>query len=76
MALPSPPLQAATGDRFNINLSLSKNWEHLQTKYVGTGHPDITKLYVCGARGPGGGVVDCDFCDRVCVLLLPAVSGW
>jgi splicing factor 3B subunit 5 len=30
-------------DRFNVNTSLSKNWEHLQNKYVGTGHPDISK---------------------------------
>lgn len=34
-------MQAA--DRFNVNTSLSKNWEHLQNKYVGTGHPDISK---------------------------------
>lgn len=33
----------STSDRFNVNLSMSKNWEHLQTKYVGTGHPDMTK---------------------------------
>lgn len=33
-------LQAA--DRFNIN----RQWEHLQAKYVGTGHADTTKLYV------------------------------
>ncbi|EWM28223.1 hypothetical protein NSK_001628 [Nannochloropsis salina CCMP1776] len=26
-------------DRFNIN----RSWEHLQNKYVGTGHPDLTK---------------------------------
>lgn len=30
-------------DRYNVNLSLSKNWEHLQTKFVGTGHPDISR---------------------------------
>jgi hypothetical protein len=34
---PSQPTQAA--DRFNIN----RSWEHLQNKYVGTGHPDLTK---------------------------------
>lgn len=42
-------LQAAGGsgpstDRFNVNISFSKNWEHLQNKFVGTGHPDISKL--------------------------------
>lgn len=35
-------MQANT-DRFNVNVSLGKNWEHLQTKFVGTGHPDLTK---------------------------------
>lgn len=29
-------------DRFNIN----RQWEHLQAKYVGTGHADTTKLCV------------------------------
>jgi hypothetical protein len=38
----SPPAQAGV-DRFNVNTSLSKNWEHLQNKYVGTGHPDLTR---------------------------------
>lgn len=33
----------ATTDRFNVNVSLSKNWDHLQNKFVGTGHPDITR---------------------------------
>lgn len=27
----------------SINLSFSRNWEHLQNKFVGTGHADITK---------------------------------
>ena len=27
-------------DRFNIN----RNWEHLQAKYVGTGHADTSKF--------------------------------
>ena len=27
-------------DRQNVN----KSWEHIQAKYVGTGHPDITKF--------------------------------
>jgi splicing factor 3B subunit 5 len=27
-------------DRMNIN----RSWEHLQAKYVGTGHADTTKL--------------------------------
>ncbi len=26
-----------------MNVSLSKNWEHLQNKFVGTGHPDLTR---------------------------------
>lgn len=30
-------------DRFNVNVSLSKNWDHLQSKFAGTGHPDTTK---------------------------------
>ena len=30
-------------DRFNVNISLSKNWEHLQNKFLGTGHPDMTR---------------------------------
>ena len=33
----------AQSDRFNVNISFSKNWEHLQNKYVGTGHPDMAK---------------------------------
>ncbi|RLN74847.1 hypothetical protein BBJ28_00022290, partial [Nothophytophthora sp. Chile5] len=32
------PVQAA--DRFNVN----RQWEHLQAKYVGTGHADTTKF--------------------------------
>jgi splicing factor 3B subunit 5 len=30
-------------DRFNVNTSLSRNWEHVNTKFVGTGHPDISR---------------------------------
>ena len=30
-------------DRFNVNVSMSKNWEHLANKFVGTGHPDLTR---------------------------------
>lgn len=37
-------VQAA--DRFNIN----RQWEHLQAKYVGTGHADTTKLYVARSQ--------------------------
>jgi hypothetical protein len=33
----------ATQERFNVNISLSRNWEHVATRYVGTGHPDLTK---------------------------------
>lgn len=41
---------ASLSDRFNINAQL----EHLQAKYVGTGHPDINRFEV---RGDGLGVV-------------------
>ena len=34
---------AMSADRFNVNYSFSKNWELLESKYVGTGHPDLTK---------------------------------
>ena len=30
-------------DRFNVNLSLSRNWEYLRSRYVATGSPDITR---------------------------------
>lgn len=40
----APP--QSTSDRFNVNQSFSTNWEHLYSKHVGTGHPDITKLCV------------------------------
>lgn len=33
----------ASMDRFNVNVSFSKNWEHLQQKFVSTGHPDLSK---------------------------------
>ena len=33
----------STVGRANVNISLSRNWEHLQNKYVGTGHPAISK---------------------------------
>ena len=33
-------------DRFNVNTSLSKNWEHVNAKFVGTGHPDISRQCV------------------------------
>jgi len=35
------PVTAA--DRFNVNLSLSRNYEFLRSRYVGTGHPDVTR---------------------------------
>ena len=38
-----PPIPQST-DRFNVNISFSKNWEHLQNKHVGTGHGDMTKF--------------------------------
>ena len=31
-------------DRFNVNLSFSRNWEHLHRKFVGTGNPDTTRF--------------------------------
>ena len=34
----------ASADKFNVNVSLSRNWEHLQSKYVGTAHGDTTKF--------------------------------
>ena len=30
-------------DRFNVNLTLSRNWEYLKARYVGTGNPDTTR---------------------------------
>jgi len=27
-----------------VNVSLSKNWDHLESKYAGTGNPDLTKF--------------------------------
>ena len=53
-------------DRFNINSQL----EHLQSKYVGTGHADLTYLYVdahthtlgaCARAGCGGARAHCFF---------------
>ena len=32
-----------SADKFNVNFSFSRNWELLESKYVGTGHPDLTK---------------------------------
>jgi hypothetical protein len=39
-------------DRFNVNTSLSKNWEHVNAKFVGSGHPDISRQCV-GVRASG-----------------------
>lgn len=39
----SARLVQSSSDRFNVNVSFSKNWEHLQNKWVGTGHPDLPK---------------------------------
>ena len=33
----------STADRFNVNLTLSRNWEYLKARYVGTGNPDTTR---------------------------------
>jgi len=38
-----PPHHIMSSDRFNVNVSLSRNWTHLQNKFSGTGHPDISK---------------------------------
>lgn len=56
--LTRPARSQSTSDRFNVNQSFSTNWEHLYSKHVGTGHPDITKLCVLPLpprleRGPG-----------------------
>lgn len=44
MAAP-PTAGGNTGgnDRANVNLSLSRNWEHLAARFVGTGHPEMTR---------------------------------
>jgi len=26
-----------------VNVSFSKNWDHLKSKFVGTGHPETTR---------------------------------
>jgi splicing factor 3B subunit 5 len=41
---------AAPGERFNVNVSLSKNWEHLANKFLGTGHPDISRHELAAAQ--------------------------
>ena len=30
-------------EKFNVNASLSRNYDHLQKKYIGTGRPTTTK---------------------------------
>ena len=44
MAAP-PTAGGNTGgsDRANVNLSLSRNWEHLAARFVGTGNPEMTR---------------------------------
>ena len=37
------PIPTPGTDRANVNISFGRNWELLQNRYVGTGHPDITK---------------------------------
>ncbi|KAA0148112.1 hypothetical protein FNF27_06957 [Cafeteria roenbergensis] len=34
---------AGASDRYNVNVSFSKNWDHLKSKFVGTGHPEMTR---------------------------------
>jgi len=36
-------MSESTADRFNVNLTLSRNWEYLKSRYVGTGSPDTTR---------------------------------
>ena len=45
MASAPPTAGGSTGgsDRANVNLSFSRNWEHLASKFVGTGHPEISR---------------------------------
>ena len=41
----------AAADRFNVNTSLSRNWEHVNAKFTGTGHPDMTRQCVAAVVG-------------------------
>jgi splicing factor 3B subunit 5 len=43
MASSSTSNENTTADRFNVNLTLSRNWEYLRSRYVGTGNPDTTR---------------------------------
>jgi splicing factor 3B subunit 5 len=36
-------MSESTTDRFNVNLTLSRNWEYLKARYIGTGNPDTTR---------------------------------
>ena len=36
-------MSEATTDRFNVNLTLSRNWDYLKARYIGTGNPDTTR---------------------------------
>ena len=36
-------MSESTTDRFNVNLTLSRNWEYLKSRYIGTGNPDTTR---------------------------------
>jgi splicing factor 3B subunit 5 len=33
----------STADRFNVNVTLSRNWDYLKARYIGTGNPDTTR---------------------------------
>ena len=58
---------AAGGERFNVNTSLSKNWEHLQNKFLGTGHPDISRHELAAALDAEKFIAHADFEARASV---------
>ena len=33
----------SSADRFNVNLTLSRNWDYLKSRYGGTGSPDTER---------------------------------
>jgi splicing factor 3B subunit 5 len=45
MSSAPPTAGGSTGgsDRANVNLSFSRNWEHLASKFVGTGNPEMSR---------------------------------
>lgn len=57
-----------------MNVSLSKNWEHLQNKFVGTGHPDMTRQCVPFTQAPRLRLVVYAFVDEPSFVPLPAAA--